>query len=114
MSNNRFLVFLAAVTVSVMSCAPAGSGSGQSASTQPAAPPSRTLVITNGGEPTLIGPFSSSDLINTVVAPSGMFTAALAATDVKSVTRPVLAQALPKLNTGTWQVFPNGEMETTY
>lgn len=43
-----------------------------------------------------------------------IFNAALAGQDHGVVDRPLLAEALPKLNTDTWRVLPGGEMETTY
>jgi len=43
-----------------------------------------------------------------------MFNAALALIDGSGAARPYLAEALPRLNTDTWRVFPDGRMETTY
>jgi peptide/nickel transport system substrate-binding protein len=43
-----------------------------------------------------------------------MFNAGLAYSDEQSTFHPELAQALPQLNTDTWRVFPDGQMETTY
>ncbi len=42
------------------------------------------------------------------------FNASLAIIDDQAVARPYLAEALPQLNTDTWQVTPDGRMETTY
>ncbi len=50
----------------------------------------------------------------TPVATERLFNAALALIDGDEVARPYLAAALPQLNTATWQVFPDGQMETTY
>ncbi len=50
----------------------------------------------------------------TPVATERLFNAALAFIDGDEVARPYLAEALPRLNTDTWKVFPDGRMETTY
>ncbi len=42
------------------------------------------------------------------------FNAGLAVIDAETHPHPVLAEQLPQLNTPTWQVFPDGRMETTY
>src|SRR5829696_5480615 len=42
------------------------------------------------------------------------FNAALALVDSDAAARPYLAEALPQLNTDTWQVNADGTMETTY
>lgn len=43
-----------------------------------------------------------------------LFNAELDLADARENSRPYLAEALPQLNTDTWQVFPDGRMETTY
>jgi peptide/nickel transport system substrate-binding protein len=42
------------------------------------------------------------------------FNAELAIVDGAGIARPYLAEALPQLNSESWQVFPDGRMETTY
>jgi peptide/nickel transport system substrate-binding protein len=42
------------------------------------------------------------------------FNATLTQLDDRGLPQPYLAEALPQLNTATWQVFPDGHMETTY
>jgi len=42
------------------------------------------------------------------------FNAGLVLVDADSRPRPVLAETLPQLNTASWQVSPDGRMETTY
>jgi peptide/nickel transport system substrate-binding protein len=46
--------------------------------------------------------------------PLYLFNALLDYQDERGVGKPYLAEALPQLNTDTWQVFPDGRMETTY
>lgn len=43
-----------------------------------------------------------------------LFNAAIAMVDGKGIPQPYLTERLPQLNTDTWQVFPDGRMETTY
>ena len=43
-----------------------------------------------------------------------IFNADLALIDDEGNPRPYLAESLPRLNTDTWRVFPDGRMETTY
>src|SRR3954468_18507432 len=42
------------------------------------------------------------------------FNAGLAVIDAETRPRPVLAEQLPQLNTPSWQVSPDGRMQTTY
>src|SRR5262245_10010937 len=42
------------------------------------------------------------------------FNAGLAISDANDRPQPYLAETLPQLNTESWQVFPDGRMETTY
>jgi len=43
-----------------------------------------------------------------------LFNAGLAINDGQGVPRPYLGEALPELKTPSWQVLPDGRMETTY
>src|SRR5439155_14686358 len=46
--------------------------------------------------------------------PSRMFNAQLASLEGSGKVTPYLAQSLPQLNTDSWQIQPDGSMETTY
>src|SRR5581483_5985034 len=88
------------------SAAPAG-GSTSAAS-------ERALVIALRGElPSLaarpLTPFSMA-----LYPPLFLFNAMLDYQDENGVVQPYLGEGLPKLNTDTWKVFPDGRMETTY
>jgi len=98
-------------------CAPSA-GSPRSASdpaARSAAPaPQRTLVIAIRAElPSLAAkplvPFSMA-----LNPPLYIFNAMLDYADEHEVSHPYLAEALPKLETDTWRVFPDGRMETTW
>lgn len=43
-----------------------------------------------------------------------LFNATIALADERVVYQPYLAEELPRLNTASWRVFPDGRMETTY
>ncbi len=84
-------------------------------SESPGAPNStRTLTFLVKVEPVHLGPLDaatgaySSDVIG------GLFRAGLTQRDQFRVPQPQLAEALPRLNTDTWKVFPDGQMETGY
>lgn len=79
---------------------PAGSG------------PARTLTMAFIYEPNALlpkvpGSGSSNDV-------KRLFNAALGLVDSAGTARPYLAETLPQLNTASWQVFPDGRMETSY
>ena len=103
------LAFLAA------SCAPGSSPSGAAQRPEASATVSqKQLVLAVRGEPPSVA-------FKPVVAFSGsldrtkeLFNASLDYRDENEKAHPVLAEALPTLNTDSWRVFPDGRMETTY
>jgi peptide/nickel transport system substrate-binding protein len=103
------LMFLA------VSCAPSsGQTRAASDSPSPGAQPaqSRTLVLAHRYEPANLSPkvLQSNGTDNT----TRLFNAALSLIDDQGVVQPYLAETLPRLNTDTWRVSPDGRMETTY
>ncbi|MPZ15923.1 MAG: hypothetical protein GEU73_16125 [Chloroflexi bacterium] len=94
--------------------APSGVGSrGESADVQGQLP-SPTLVIAIHVEPTTLAPRPPTTSGATPSAPTHIFSGWLVVADGHNVPRPQLAEGLPELNTADWQVFPDGQMETTY
>jgi peptide/nickel transport system substrate-binding protein len=99
----------------LVACAPppsprSGEAPGQSA--RPAT--SRTLAMAMRVEPATV---ASKGLRPTQVRldlTRRLFNATVALADERVVYRPYLVEALPKLNTDAWRVFPDGRMETTY
>jgi peptide/nickel transport system substrate-binding protein len=75
------------------------------------APRTLTLGIRNE-VPTLAGKVYGGGTATSGTRP--IFNAALAEIDSSGAPRPVLAEALPQLDTDSWRVFPDGRMETTY
>jgi peptide/nickel transport system substrate-binding protein len=71
-------------------------------------------VILARGEPPSIAAKPLQAFSGSFSAPIRPFNATLDALDEKEVAQPYLAEAIPQLNTGSWLVFPDGTMETTY
>src|SRR5947208_1466741 len=106
-------IFLSALAFSLVACAPAARSTepGAAAGSAPASPQSnRTLSIIMR-----VGP---SDILAGAVDRSAihkpLFTATLGRWDRNDQPYPVLAEAVPQLNTDTWRVLPDGRMETVY
>jgi peptide/nickel transport system substrate-binding protein len=103
-----------AIALLVLGCsAPAREAAGPSADREFGAV-ARTLVIIGRGEP-------PSMAARSVVAYSGslsntrrLFNAQLDFLDEREEVHAYLAEELPSLGTGSWQVFPDGTMETRY
>lgn len=81
------------------------------ASTNPSSA-NRTLVVAVRYETTDLAPKipGNSGPLNV----KSVFNAYLSQVDLEDVDHPLLAETLPRLNTDSWVVFPDGRMETTY
>jgi peptide/nickel transport system substrate-binding protein len=77
-----------------------------------APPSSRTMNMVVRSEVTDLAPKIPGRA--SPVVTERLFNAALALMDGDETAQPYLAEALPQLNTDTWQVFADGRMETTY
>lgn len=97
----------------LVACAPAPRNAPGSSQVQPApseAVLNRTLSIIMRAEPNdMLTGFVDRSAIHKPV-----FTATLASWNVQEQPFPILAEAVPQLNTDGWKVFPDGRMETTY
>jgi peptide/nickel transport system substrate-binding protein len=106
------------VPLMLAACAPDKQGAGLDGEHR-SAPPAiqRTLVMISAGE---LPSFSerimlpSGPAVTTRSGGNEVLNAKLAFRDERGVPFPVLAEGLPALNTATWQVFPDGKMETSY
>lgn len=90
-----------------------GTNSGPGASAPPRS--NRAMVMVAQVEPATV----SSKVLQTtgglaIGATQRLFNATLTTADKHGLPQPYLVQALPRLNTDTWRVFPDGRMETTY
>src|SRR4051794_7117022 len=96
-----------------MSCAaPAATPRQVGAEPRASATSARTLIMVVNTE--------VANLATKVVGPTSpdrttrIFNAGLTLIDNTGAPRPYLAADLPRLNTDTWRVFPDGRMETTW
>lgn len=107
-------VFLSLIVLSLaVACVPASPSSPTSTAWGESPQPARTLVVMVEDEP--------KTLAGRLIGQAGrslhfrrIFNADLALLDDQSNPLPYLAEALPQLNTESWQVSPDGTMETTY
>ena len=107
-------VAISVLTLASCTTAPALRNGPQEDAGGEAVQPSRTLRVVIRAEPgTLAGTILLPQGITTATARRA-FNAGLALEDGDSQLRPYLAEQLPRLNTDTWRVFPDGQMETTY
>lgn len=111
----RVGALLILIALTVTGCAPGNTAETMPTRTEPV--PDRTAVIVTHVEPTILTGHNAFRVTGS--APTNalrLFNAALAITDdpgTQSV-EPYLAERLPQLDTGTWRLFPDGRMETTY
>lgn len=103
------LVFLACAAPSSGPPAPSASDSGGAPSS-----PQRTLVMIVRGELPSLAAKPLAAFSGSLSPPSRLFNATLDYVDENETAHPYLAEALPKLNSDSWRVFPDGRMETTY
>jgi len=108
-----FLLLAAAASI-VGACAPSPAEpvvgrSGQNAATQ-----QRTLVVINYGELPSIAAKPLGSFAGSLAHPVELFNGTLDQSNERGYPEPVLAEAIPQLNSDTWRVFPEGRMETRY
>jgi peptide/nickel transport system substrate-binding protein len=105
------LPWLLAAVLTFVACAPAARPveNDVGTSAQPARA-QRPLAIVLRTEP--VGATESASSLNRISLE--LFSARLTGVDAREVPHPVLAEALPQLNTDSWRVFPDGRMETTF
>ncbi len=115
----RRIAWLIGLVVVIAGCGPAVPPLGPASSGQqqpPPAPQPRTIVAAIRVEPNTLAakaPGQQGGGVATYLS-KRMFNADLAILDDQAIPRPYLAEQLPQLNSDTWQVFPDGRMETTY
>jgi peptide/nickel transport system substrate-binding protein len=112
----RFLSVFVLVGFLAAACAPAGSpGTGAPGGIVPAPPvPSRTLNSIMKVEPASLASKPLTPTGISVAHAVRLFNAQLDQQDGQERPRPYLAEALPELNTDSWQVFPDSTMRTSY
>ncbi|MPZ13867.1 MAG: hypothetical protein GEU73_05500 [Chloroflexi bacterium] len=108
--DRRLLAALALTSILSAACGQPSRGSEAGDPTIGDAQPSRSLAIVLRNEPFDLTDSASSRNDLTLV----LFGARLGYTDDADVPYPVLADAVPQLDTNSWRVLPDGRMETTY
>src|SRR5438093_15579 len=110
-----FVLMVAATLLAACAApaAPSREGAG-AASSAPAPQPAAPRSITMGVRYELISGQSKALNNSSSDIQKRLFNASLAMMDSSGVIHPYLAETLPQLNTDSWQVFPDGRMETTY
>ena len=75
----------------------------------------RTMVIAIRAEPpTLAQKVLGSGVGTSYATTQRLFNATLSILDERGTAQPYLAETLPRLNTDSWRLFPDGRMETTF
>ena len=111
---HRRAVVIAVLMLTSCTTAPALRTGTQDDAGSQAGQPSRTLRAVIRAEPgTVAGTIFLATGITTATA-RRVFNAGLALEDGENQMRPYLAERLPELNTDSWRLFPDGQMETTY
>src|SRR5579871_82819 len=96
-------------------CSPGRSADQASAPAPPAdVASSRPLVMYTGKEPASVATRALLESNLSLRTTQRMFNALPALLDGHGVPQPELLASLPTLNSGDWQVFPDGTMQTTY
>src|SRR6187399_2718003 len=112
--SRSIAAFLVLVTLAGCASPPAAPTeappSGQLSAPAPAVISNRTLNIIMRVEPQTMLEGS----VDRSAVHKPLFTANLGAWSLQEVPYPVLAEAIPQLNTDTWRVLPDGRMETVY
>jgi peptide/nickel transport system substrate-binding protein len=110
-------VWLSLVLIALLAGCAAPQGGGVSNVPAPASQaeaPRRTLVVVARGEPPMLAakPIrGTGGALDTFVT---LYNATLDWTDDDGNARPYLAESVPQVNTDSWRVSPDGQMETTY
>lgn len=108
----RLSVVLTAL-VSLTACAPATGPAGSAAGIeQPRT--NKTLVMLVRYEPTTLAAVELRPAGSSTSSTRRLFNASLDLVDGTAKDQPYLAEALPELNTPSWQVQPEGKMQTSY
>src|SRR5439155_27096229 len=109
------LTALALLALAGSACAPASAPTGQPG-TGPNRPSitQRTLVIAVRGELPSVASRPLVPVTGALAPPTTLFNAALDYMDERGNPHAYLAEDLPRANTDSWRVFPDGRMETTY
>src|SRR5437773_2291725 len=104
------------LAVVLLGCSPSRTTTDGLEAAPPEVPPAqaRPLVIFIRIEPASVATRAFTQTSAALRTPFLMFNALAARPDDKGQPQPELLTSLPSLNTDSWQVFPDGTMQTTY
>lgn len=110
----RLLGLWSALTVLVAACAPTGGagGSPDRSSAVPTAPKNLTIGVLRGAPD--FSPFTALSSSTSARVFDGILGVGLTYTDADNVVYPLKAKELPSFEKGTWKLFDDGRMETTW
>ncbi len=108
------LPFFVAAVVGLTACAPGSTGRTDSGTLPLGSQPQRTLTISVRVEPQTIATKALQQAGVTLETSKRLFNANVALLDNVGGWHPYLVEALPELNTLSWQVAANGQMVTTF
>ena len=108
----RFSLLIVALTLSA--CAPSSAPAVSPGPPGQPAARARPLSILAGREPASLSLKALGQAGSTIASTRRLFNATLALIDAGGTPHPYLAESLPRLNTDSWRVTPDGHMETTY
>ena len=115
MQTKSRLAILLIICSAVLACGPPLPAARDGGDAQPApSAPQRTLVIISRAE---LPSLASKPLVGfsgSLNPPVRLFNATLDVIDEREIAVPYLQEALPQLNTDSWRVLPDGQMETTH
>lgn len=108
--------WILAAALAIAGCSPASPGGGQPADGQAAARRSepRTMVVFVRVEPVGVAARILQSAGTALHMSRRLFNALPALIDDRGLPRPYLLEGLAELNTPSWQVFPDGRMQSTY
>src|SRR5688572_29805099 len=99
------------IVLVLSACSPAAPGP-QPVGGPSQASPQRTMTIAVRGEPPSLAARPLVTFSGALAGGTHPFNATLDYKDDRGTTQPLLGEDLPRLGTETWQVFPDGTMET--
>ncbi|MBM2809820.1 MAG: hypothetical protein HW416_579 [Chloroflexi bacterium] len=115
--SNPWITGILLVALALTGCAAGGPATTRGSDTAPTTVPptqARPLVLFLAAEPSGVAWRGFKQSSANIRAPQRIFNALPSLIDGRGLPQPELLVSLPALNTDTWQVFPDGTMQTTY
>lgn len=114
MRGRPFLLLSALTTMILGACAPGSTSQSPAARSEAGAPDNRTMVMIIRQDPPSIASKPLRTAGSSIASATRLFNADLDYTDDKEGLHPYISEALPRLDTDSWFVYPDGRMQTSY